>query len=54
MHLRNLRITRFVPPIEKRGVTKSAQTLTALNAHFSLSNDDAIVAELIAKLDLLN
>ena len=33
---------------------KSVQTLRALNAHFSLSNDDAIVAELIAKLDLLN
>ena len=32
----------------------SAQTLRALNAHLSLSDDDAIVAELIAKLDLLN
>ena len=33
---------------------KSTQTLRALNAHFSLSEDDAIVAKLIAKLDLLN
>ena len=33
---------------------KSAQILRALNAHLSLSNDGAIVAELIAKLDLLN
>ena len=33
---------------------KSVQTLQALNAHFSLSDDSAIVAELIAKLDLLN
>ena len=33
---------------------KSAQTLQALNAHLSLSDDGAIVAELIAKLDLLN
>ena len=30
------------------------QTLRALNAHLSLSDDDAIVAELIAKPDLLN
>ena len=28
--------------------------LQALNAHFSLSDDDAIVAKLIAKPDLLN
>ena len=33
---------------------KSVQTLLALNAHLSLSDDDAIVAELIAKPDLLN
>ena len=33
---------------------KSLQTLRALNAHLSLSDDVAIVAELIAKLDLLN
>ena len=33
---------------------KSAQTLRALNAHLSLSDDDAIIAELIAKPDLLN
>ena len=33
---------------------KSAQTLRALNAHLSLSNDGAIVAELIAKPYLLN
>ena len=33
---------------------KSAQTLRALNAHLSLSDDGAIVVELIAKLDLLN
>ena len=33
---------------------KSVQTLRALNAHLSLSNDSAIVAELIAKPDLLN
>ena len=32
----------------------SVQTLRALNAHLSLSNDGAIVAELIAKPDLLN
>ena len=33
---------------------KSAQTLRVLNAHLSLSNNNAIVAELIAKPDLLN
>ena len=33
---------------------KLAQTLRALNAHFSLLDDNAIVAELIAKADLLN
>ena len=33
---------------------KSVQTLRALNAHLSLSDDSAIVAELIAKPDLLN
>ena len=33
---------------------KSAQTLQALNAHLPLSDDGAIVAELIAKPDLLN
>ena len=33
---------------------KSAQTLRALNAHLSLSDDGAIVAELIVKPDLLN
>ena len=33
---------------------KSAQTLRAWNAHLSLLDDDAIVAELIAKPDLLN
>ena len=33
---------------------KSVQTLRALNAHFSLSNDGAIVAELMARLNLLN
>ena len=33
---------------------KSTQTLRALNAHLSLLDDDAIVAELIAKPDLLN
>ena len=32
----------------------SVQTLRALNAHLSLSDDGAIVEELIAKLDLLN
>ena len=33
---------------------KSVQTLQALNAHLSLSDDSTIVAKLIAKLDLLN
>ena len=33
---------------------KSAQTLQELNAHLSLSDDGAIIVELIAKLDLLN
>ena len=33
---------------------KSVQTLRALNAHLSLSDDGALVAELIAKPDLLN
>ena len=33
---------------------KSVQTLRALNAHLSLSDDGAIVAELIAKPNLLN
>ena len=33
---------------------KLVQTLRALNAHLSLLDDDAIVAELIAKPDLLN
>ena len=33
---------------------KSVQTLRALNAHLSLSDDSVIVAELITKLDLLN
>ena len=33
---------------------KSVQKLRALNAHFSLSDDGAVVAELIAKSDLLN
>ena len=33
---------------------KSVQMLQALNAHFSLSDDSVIVAELIAKPDLLN
>ena len=33
---------------------KSAQTLQALNAHLSLSDDGTIVAKLIAKSDLLN
>ena len=32
----------------------SIQTLRALNAHLSLSNDGTIVAELIAKLNFLN
>ena len=33
---------------------KSAQTLRALNAHLSLTGDGEIMAELIARLDLLN
>ena len=33
---------------------KSVQTLRALNAHLSMSDYGAIVAELIAKPDLLN
>ena len=33
---------------------KSVQTLRALNTHLSLSDDDAIVAESIAKPDFLN
>ena len=33
---------------------KSVQTLRALNAHLSLLYDGTIVAELIAKLNLLN
>ena len=33
---------------------KSVQTLQALNAHLSLSDDGAIVAKLVAKSDLLN
>ena len=33
---------------------KSVQTLRVLNAHLSLSNDGAIVAELVAKPYLLN
>ena len=33
---------------------KSVHTLRALNAHLSLSNDGAIVTELIEKSDLLN
>ena len=33
---------------------KSVQTLRALNAHLSLSDDGVIVAKLIAKPDLLN
>ena len=32
---------------------KAVQTLRALNAHLSLSNDGEIVAELIAKLDFV-
>ena len=32
----------------------SVQTLRALNAHFSLSDDDAMVEKLIEKPDLLN
>ena len=33
---------------------KSVQTLRALNAHLSLTNDSEIVAELIARPDFLN
>ena len=33
---------------------KSVQTLQALNTHLSLSDNDAIVAELVVKSDLLN
>ena len=33
---------------------KSVQTLRTLNAHFSLLDDGAMVAELIAKPNLLN
>ena len=33
---------------------KSVQTLRASNAHLSLTDNDEIVAELIARLDLLN
>ena len=33
---------------------KSVQTLRALNAHLSLTDDGEIVAELIARLNLLN
>ena len=33
---------------------KSVQTLRALNAHLSLTNDGEIVVELIARSDLLN
>ena len=33
---------------------KSVQTLRALNAHLSLTNDGEIVAELIARPDFLN
>ena len=32
----------------------SVQTLKALNSHLSLSDDGAIVAELMARLNLLN
>ena len=32
----------------------SVQTLRALNAHLSLSDDGTVVAELIARLNLLN
>ena len=35
-------------------IRKSVQMLRALNAHLSLSDDGAIVAELVAKSDLLN
>ena len=33
---------------------KSVQTLRVLNAHLSLSDDDAIVAELMARPNMLN
>ena len=33
---------------------KSMQTLRALNAHLSLSDDGTVVAELIARLEMLN
>ena len=33
---------------------KSMQTLQALNAHFSLSNDGTILAELVARPEMLN
>ena len=33
---------------------KTMQTLRALNAHLTLSDDGAILAELIARPDLLN
>ena len=33
---------------------KTVQTLRALNAHLSLSDDDTVVAELIARPNLLN
>ena len=33
---------------------KTMQTLRALNAHLSLSDDGTLVAELIARPDLLN
>ena len=33
---------------------KSMQTLRALNAHLSLSDDGTIVVELIARLEMLN
>ena len=33
---------------------RSVQTLRALDAHFSLSDDDTIVVELIEKPNLLN
>ena len=35
-------------------IRKSVQTLRALNAHLSLTGDGEIMAELIARLDLLN
>ena len=33
---------------------KTMQTLRTLNAHLSLTNDGAVVTELIARLSLLN